>query len=276
MSTLIATFVLLAAPQDPGATGHEDRTQHLPPGLELREEGPQRYTFACEYLATDADDAFLSKHRLSATYVRNLEDGTVAWEGARLARAAGLEDPWPEGEPVEYMNGFVYRLDAGFAMFLPNFFKGFPNELSASYAKNLVWDTHMLEQFGRGFWDHLELGVPVAPNSLEGARVPLAGMGAFKNRKIELTWVGTSEQHGEPCALIRYEAFFNRFEMHMGAATLEGLSHYWGLIWVSLVDKQIEHATLDEHVSIRQLFEGGEVRKNSVLRRGTLTKLQPR
>ena len=62
----------------------------------------------------------------------------------------------------------------------------------------------------------------------------------------------------------------------LGFMKIEGLSHYWGLIWVSLEDKQLEHATLDEHVSIRQLLDGGEVRRSSVLRRGTLTKALPR
>ena len=57
---------------------------------------------------------------------------------------------------------------------------------------------------------------------------------------------------------------------------LEGLSHYWGLIWVSLEDKQLEHATPDETVSIRQLLKGGGVRRSSVLRRGVLTKTIPR
>ena len=43
---------------------------------------------------------------------------------------------------------------------------------------------------------------PPASNS----NVPLAGMGTFQNRDIELTWVGISERNGEPCALIDYRA----------------------------------------------------------------------
>jgi hypothetical protein len=195
MLLALVCLVVSAAPQD--------IPTRLPVDLELSEEGPQRFTFTCDYLATNSDDAFAGKQRLIATYVRNLPDGTVRWEDARLASVAGLEDSLPEGEPVEYLSGFSYRPDVGFGMFLPAFFEGFPNDPPATYAKNLVWDTHMLEQFARGFWDRLELGVPLAPKALEGSRVPLAGMGAFKNRSIELTWVGTSRHAGEPCALIR-------------------------------------------------------------------------
>jgi len=240
--------------------------------LELREEGPQRYTFTCDYLATDADDVFVQKQRLSASYVRNLEQGRVRWEDARLASAAGLEDEFGEGRPLEYVDGFSYAPETGFEMFMPTFFEGFPNDPAATYAKNLVWDTHMLEQFARGYWERFELGVPLAPKQLAGSRVPLAGMGAFKNRSIELTWLGVTRRNGEACALIGYEAFFNRFDMDLGFMKMEGLSHYWGTIWVSLEDKQLEHATLDEYVSVRQFLEGGAVRRTSVLRRGVLTR----
>ena len=32
---------------------------------------------------------------------------------------------------------------------------------------------------------------------------------------------------------------------------LNGVSHYWEIIWVSLEDKQLEYATLEEEVSGR-------------------------
>jgi hypothetical protein len=37
---------------------------------------------------------------------------------------------------------------------------------------------------------------------------------------------------------------------------MKGPSHYWGNIWVSLSDKQIEHATLREIVSAEMQFPG--------------------
>jgi len=37
---------------------------------------------------------------------------------------------------------------------------------------------------------------------------------------------------------------------------MKGLSHYWGNIWASFEDKQIEHATLLEIVSAEMSFPG--------------------
>jgi hypothetical protein len=72
MSLAFAFLVLFAAPQEPDLPPAEELPTRLPVDLELSEEGPQRYTFTCDYLATNSDDAFVGKQRLIATYVRNL------------------------------------------------------------------------------------------------------------------------------------------------------------------------------------------------------------
>ena len=72
--------------------------------------------------------------------------------------------------------------------------------------------------------------------------------------------------------MIQYEAYFNRFEMALGTRALADLSHNWGMIWVSLTDKQIEHATLNEHVSIR-IGEDDAATRQVALRIGKLEKL---
>ena len=115
---------------------------------------------------------------------------------------------------------------------------------------------------------------PARGRGRESARIdPLKYEETLKNRRIELTWIGHSERNGEECALIRYEAFFNRFDMQLGESSIDGLSHYWGLIWVSLTDKQVEHATLNEHVSLRVHGESAPTSHHRVLRVATLRKV---
>jgi len=242
------------------------------PEVEFIEDGPQTYRFTCEYKQSDADDAFGGKQRIDATYTRGLPDGRVEWDGGSMARGAELEGEYPEsGQALDYLSPFGYDARQSYAMFTPAFFEGFPTTLAATYSKNLVWDTHMLEQFGRSYFGELRLNEPYAVSGPSSPSVPLAGMGAFKNRRIELTWIGRSERHGEPCALIRYEAFFNTFDMRVAGTGIDGLSHYWGLIWVSLEDKQLEHGTLNEHVSLRVHRTGAAPTHAHVLRTGTLT-----
>ena len=91
------------------------------------------------------------------------------------------------------------------------------------------------------------------------------------NSKIELCWIGTSRRHGRPCAQLRYEAYHNRFDIQLPGSAFRGVSHYWGLVWVSLKEREIEHATLNEHVSLRTGEDAG--RRQLVLRRATMTRV---
>jgi hypothetical protein len=272
MLVFVSTCLALLAAQDTPVPVPALQLKRLPAQLELHEDGPQEYRFACDYFETNHANEVTGKHRVAANYVRALEGGKVRWRSLEIGSAQSLDAAFPKLEAQAYMQGFSYDGNAGHRMFLPGFFRGFPDDPTATFAKNLVWDTHMLEQFGQSYFEHLELNRPYALPRVSDSSVPLAGMGAFKNRRIELTWIGVSEQSGEPCALIRYEAFFNRFRMAFGASPMDGLSHYWGLIWVSLEDLQIEHATLNEHVSLT-IGEGDSATRHSVLRTGELTKL---
>jgi hypothetical protein len=263
----LALAALMFAPQDPGV----QLPERLPATLELVEDGPQRYTFTCDYLQTDAEDTFVGKHRIRATYIRDPQAKTVGWSDVRIAAAKDLEDDFGEGEVQEYMEGFTYTPSPAFKLFMPEFFQGFPNTPTATFVKNLVWDTYMLEDFGRNHFEYLALNQPHEPQASR-SRAPLAGMGAFQNSDIVLTWIGVSKRNGEPCALIQYEAFFNRFEMKLGATAFEGSSHYWGVISVSLTDKQIEHATLNEQVAMKITTGDNEPRRYRVLRLGQLTR----
>ena len=144
-----------------------------------------------------ADEVFVGKQRIQATYVRGLPAGRVEWSEASLARADELAAEFPTpGEPLDYMSGFGYDSRQGYQMFFPKFFESIPGTTAATYAKNLVWDTHMLEQFARSYFSVLRLNEPYVMTKGSGSSVPLAGMGTFKNRRIELTWVGNSERNG--------------------------------------------------------------------------------
>jgi hypothetical protein len=175
---------------------------------------------------------FTNKERVSGRYTRALPDGQARWNNVRIAKAKGFDDAFAEGELQKYMEGF-------------EFFPGFPE--TEIKTKNLVWDMHMIEEFAWNYFDKLELNRPYSTQS-RPEDVPLAGAGTFQNRKIELTWMGISRMNQEICALIRYEAFFNKLKAVVGNISVQGRSHYWGDIWVSLKDKQIEFATLREDV----------------------------
>jgi hypothetical protein len=170
-----------------------------------------------------------------------LAGGEVIWRNVAQASAPGGTAPFAEAEKREFMEGFRYRNDLAQTV-KPGFFKGFPPTAVAE--RNLVWDTGMIEVFGQNYCDRLKLNEPYHALSNEVTDMP--DIGTFHNRDVVLEWIGRSRRNGQECALIRYQAFFNKVDIVNGGMTLKGRSDYWGEIWVSLATKQIEYATLYE------------------------------
>jgi len=155
----------------------------------------------------------------------------------------------PEGALQKYMEDFSYD-PATPGKFQNSFFAGFPE--NSMQTKTLVWDAGMFELFARKYFDKLKLNEPL---ELGPSDFALPG-GNFSNRKPTLTWVGVSQMNGKKCAVIQYEAFFNKLSLNTGAQNLNGRSDYWGTIWVSLADKQIEKGTLNEGVLMGIVLPG--------------------
>jgi hypothetical protein len=243
---------------------------HLPTDLKLKEDGTQKYRISVDYLQLDTLGNPFGKERVTGEYIRNLPGGKVRWNNVRIAKATAFDQPFPEGVIQSYMEDFTYALSRREDMLKKEFFPGFPD--AEIKTKNLVWDMHMIEGFG---WDHfskLELNRPYAIQS-GPEDVPLAGSGTFQNRRIELTWVGLSKRNDEVCALIQYQTFMNKFTTSMGNLSFQGRSHYWGDIWVSLKDKQIEFATLFEDVLVEFKLPGQASKQlTGILRKGTFEK----
>src|SRR5262249_17881077 len=257
--------------QDKAPANTDKYWSHLPADLKLREAEPQRYVITCDYVNLDLLGNCTGKDRVSGEYVRALPGGKARWNDVRIAHARGLDDAFPEGQPQKYMDGFTYDPSKTPEMFKPDFFQGFPaNEIKT---KNLVWDMSMVEQFSWDYLQKLELNRPYALQS-QPEDVPLAGAGTFQNRRVELTWAGLSKRNGEVCALIQYRAFINKFNTSMDKMEFQGRSHYWGDIWVSLEDKQIEYATLFEDVLVGFTLPGQTARQTiDVLRTATFEKV---
>jgi hypothetical protein len=243
----------------------------LPSQLKLKEDGPQKYRLTFDYLYMDTLGNLTNKERVIGDYTRGLPGGKLMWSGVSIARGKGFDDPYPQGEPQKYMEGFSYNTTTRENMLKQEFFPGFP--ATEIKTKNLVWDMHMIEEFSWDHFDKLELNRRFAIQS-QPEDVPLAGAGTFQNRKILLTWIGVSSKNSEVCALIQYHAFANKFTTTMGKMTFQGRSHYWGEIWVSLADKQIEYATLFEDVLVEFTVPGQTAKQIvPVLRTGTFEKV---
>jgi len=215
----------------------------LPLGLAVKDAGPRSYRFTVEYTSANSTGEILQRQRFTADYTRGLPGGEVTWKDVTAETAKGATGSFGAPETRDFMEGFRYRNDLDSTL-KPDFFRGFPP--GAVMERNLVWDTGMIEKFGQNYFDRLKLNQPYQEASDDKTDMP--GVGTFHNHNIVLEWVGRSRRNGVDCAVIEYQAFFNRIELAVGGMNMKGRSDYWGRIWVALATKQIEYGSLYESV----------------------------
>ena len=221
----------------------------LPRDLSLTEKEPQKYSVTTDYFNGDIFGNFINKTRVTGDYTRGFKNGTVKWNRVNISNGTTRDGSFSDATLQSYMENFTYKpsdkmLDAAsFPDFPPNSF----------HSKNLVWDLLAIESFAWVYFDSLKLNQTYRPTNINDKMI-LAGEGTFQNKDIQLVWTGISRMNDEICALIEYRTMDNPLSVDTEQLKIKGRSHYWGTIWVSLTDKQIEHATLYEDVVMDMSF----------------------
>ncbi|MCF7803926.1 MAG: hypothetical protein K9N46_01320 [Candidatus Marinimicrobia bacterium] len=248
MRTLIIclSFILVATGlhgQDKFPVLNFDR---LPHHLVLNNSIERFYQVVTDYLDYDLRGNFLRKTRVTGKYTAGLENGAVRWNDVTI-RYSNAENAsfssFSEGNPQEYMENFTYIPSETIVQ--KSFFAEIPE--ADMRMKNLVWDMLGLEGFAYWYWDSLRINQEFRANALN-SEVDLAGEGTFENKDIRLTWIGVTDRNSEPCAIIKFSTMNNPLTIETDAITMHGRSHYWGEVYVSMQDKEIEYATLTEDV----------------------------
>jgi hypothetical protein len=214
----------------------------LPQNLELKDE-LQKYLVTTDHFNTDIFGNFFNKIRIKGDYTRGLPDEQVKWNNVSVAMSMSRNDEFSAGSPVAYMENFSYKVSED--MLKPEKFSTFSEH--SAYTKNLVWDMMGIEGLAWVNFNDLELNKPFKATFFNG-KMDLAGMGSFENKDMVITWTGITERNDEYCAVIEFRTMNNPLEYTGDGMSMKGRSHYWGTIWVSLEDKQIEHAVLFEDV----------------------------
>jgi hypothetical protein len=222
----------------------------LPQNLELKDE-LQKYVVTTDHFNTDIFGNFFNKMRVKGQYTRGLDNGNVKWNNVSIAMALQRDADFPAGNPVDYMEDFSYKVSP--EMLKPEAFATFGE--NNAFTKNLVWDMMAIEGFAWSSIDKVKLNVPFS-NELFNGKMDLAGQGSFENKDVQILWTGISVRNGENCAVIEYRTLNNPLEYAGEGMSMKGRSHYWGTIWVSLEDKQIEHAVLYEDVVMEMNLTG--------------------
>ena len=217
----------------------------------LKDAGLRTYRFTVEYNDANSIGQIVRRQRVTGNYTRGFPNGEVQWNNVAIADADGPAAPFAALEKRAFMEGFRYRDDLPGTM-APDFFKSFPP--AAVLERNLVWDTGMFEWFGQHYLDKLRLNEPFHTGADQDVKMP--GIGNFRNHDVVLEWLGRGRHNGQDCALIEYRAFLNPVDIAMSGMAMHARSDYWGQIWISLANRQIEYATIYEEVTGEMTLPG--------------------
>jgi len=255
MRTIILFVTILISTSASGVKKPEMKVpEHLPKNLELKDD-LQTFKVVTTHYNGDIFGNLFNKQQICGEYTRGLENGKAKWNKVTMAMSLSTDRnaAFPEGQKIDYMENFTYNPTGNDDMLQANKFETF-TEFS-DFTKNLIWDMQAIEGFAWAHFQDLKLNEPFSADSFNG-KVDLAGNGFFENKDIRLIYTGISERNNETCAIINYRTFNNPLEIKAEGMNMKGRSHYWGTIWVSLEDKQIEHAVLYEDVIMEMQLPG--------------------
>ena len=248
-------------------TVDEDFQTELPKNLILDNSIPQTYEFSLHWKNRDVDGNEISNTIATAQYTRGLPDGYVKWDSVQITE---LKDTQSVTTAVPELNGMSYQI-IGDNFMKQDFYNSFPQE-RLDLIRWLVADAACIEIYGWMYFDSLTLNEVFSPALFKNLTSGFEGYVNFTNQGLSLCWTGISERNGERCAVIRYQAMYNPLNSDTDVMTMSGRSMYWGDVWVSLADKQIEYATINEDVVFTVTFKANNFEQRLDLQREIIFK----
>jgi hypothetical protein len=245
VATLVAlTMLACASPARTQPERIEDYFVSFPKSGPRNDTAPQTYELEYNFFNRDIAGTTRSRTLITADYTRGLEDGGIRWNGVRIASTSDPDAPMSPGDPLEVMEGFQYGVSEEIVQ--ESLYERFPNSDLRDLIKTMVWDGMMIEMFDMMMADFegLRLNEFHDVPDYEGTEIEMCGWGTLKMRDLRLKWSGVSRTHGELCAVILYQSLSNPVD----AGPIRGRSCYWGQLWISLEDWQIECLTLNEDI----------------------------
>lgn len=225
----------------------------VPGELTLREDEPQAYVLTTQWHNRDLYGNLTDEYIITGGYTRALEDGLVRWKNVYIIFPHDSEETPADSVFQESVEGWSYKSPEDIAS--AGFFDRLPSDESQHLLRTLIWDAVVFETFAWTYFDKLELNETVEASEFEDFTAQMADWGKLVMKDLRLTWTGITKLNGEACAVIDYRSWANPVDSSSILMSVKGRSLYWGEIWISLEDKQIERATMNEDV-IMEMISG--------------------
>ena len=183
---------------------------------------------------------------LTANYIVGSNHDSVRWNNVRLGQIRDFAQQEYETSSLHALNGFTYQANS--AEFLK---ENFYRDISADQrdlVKWLVSDAAQMQGLANYIFDSLEFNRELYPTLLNDYDIEFEDWVTFSSRYQKLIWSGITRYNGEPCAMVRFESLYNPVKIDNDQMKVSGRSLYYGEMWISLTDKQVEYASMVEDV----------------------------
>lgn len=228
--------------------------------LKFDEKIPQQYRLTSTLYNRDMDGNIVSSMQITGSFVRSVEEKDVLcrWNNVRMFSSRDTENEFPDGKPLDYMEGISYSLSD--KILAEDFYADFPEE-DRHFVKALIWDTPWLEVAYLAM-DNVEYNRTYFSSELEQKEVKIQNFALLKTKNLKIKWAGVAKKNDEVCALLEFKALSNPVTSQTDILSIRGRSCCWGSFWVSLDDNEVEYAEINEDIIMDMSISGkplGEV-----------------
>ena len=221
-----------------------DYLTRLPDNIMPDNTVKRSYRMTTDYYDYSLKGDFLNKRRVTGTITYGLGGDSVKWSDVYVSHSRTLNAEFSQGEYKDFMQNFTYipnETVLTHEFFQKNLPQADPNIM------NIIWDALAFDALAHSYWNSLKLNEEFQAKSMN-SELKIANIGTFENKDIRITWLGITKINDKLCAILKYSVMNNPLKIEYENISMLGRSHYWGEIYVSLSDKQIEYANLTEDV----------------------------
>lgn len=187
---------------------------------------------------------------VTATYTCGLDSGYVKWNNVGSCKIDNFLDNCDEEvKIIGDLENFTYKLIS--TDFLKqDTYKNISTEY-VDIATFLASDAAQMQGLAWYISDSLKFNKEFYPELLNDIELKFENSITLINNYQKLKWIGVSKYNNEICAIIKFESLYNPFEKNAEQINIKGRSLYWGEIWVSLEDKQVEYSYMIEDLVMK-------------------------
>ena len=221
-----------------------------PDEIESQNSEIQEYEVSLKWQNLDAIHGnTINCNAVKGTYIVGLNNDSVRWENVSLSQIEDFNQTEYTGTALPSFDAFSYKaMDTAFLS--EEFYKNIPVE-QRDLAKWLVSDAVQMQGLAWYVFDSLEFKIDFKPKILENHDVRFEDWVTFTNRYQKLIWSGITKHNDEICAIVKFDSYYNTVRIDNQQMQVQGRSLYYGEMWISLTDKQVEYAVMFEDVVMK-------------------------